>query len=123
MKRSRLSRSGSKARSTRLDSQREGFIDSVEFTSHVVREHSMLAHADSLGVQKSRMTLMRGQNPDMPYFIEWEIPGIEEYVEIGIFVKPWHSKKVVDYDGVFELPKQAVALLKKNGFDVSEVVA
>jgi len=124
MKRFRLSRSGGRLRETRLDSQREGYIDSVEFTSPIVREHSMLAHADPLGTHKCKMTLMKSRNVDARfdyYFIEWEIPTLDEYVEIGIMTKTG-TKKVVDIDGVFELPREAVALLKKNGFNVRDVV-
>ena len=54
--------------------------------------------------------------------ISWEIPdmngGVGESVGIGI----WSENKVVtDYDGVFELPQQAIDMLKELGYDTTEV--
>jgi hypothetical protein len=63
------------------------------------------------------MTLMQGKDN---LFIEWSIPDMDEVVEIGIWTA---GKKVTDYDGVFELPKQAITLLKRNGYDTSGVEA
>lgn len=111
MKRSRLSRKGSKARKSRMKK-------SVTFTSEIVKERSWSPKAERLGRHESTMTLMKAQ--DGNYVIEWVVPDLDEVVEIGIVAK---GKKVMDYDGVFELPSEAVKLLKQNGFDVSEVVA
>jgi len=117
MKRSRLKRKGSKARPTRMVIQKEpGVLGVMEFTSPIVKERSISPVAEQLGVHKSKMTLREGKEN---LFIEWEISDLDEVVEIGIFTK---GKKVYDYDGVFELPKQAIALLKKSGLDVSEVI-
>jgi hypothetical protein len=54
--------------------------------------------------------------------ISWDIPGMNggfgESVGIGI----WSENKVVtDYDGVFELPKEAIDMLKELGYDTTEV--
>lgn len=38
--------------------------------------------------------------------------------EIGIWTA---GKKVIEYDGVFELPKEAVQLLNEYGLDTKEV--
>jgi hypothetical protein len=61
----------------------------------------------------------------LKYNIEWEVfdeqGNVMDYVEIGISTGRDNKKKIIDYDGVFELPKQAIDLLKKNGFDTSEV--
>lgn len=52
--------------------------------------------------------------------IEWDNPvdvvhmNIEYYNEKG-------NNIVTGYDGVFELPKQAIQLLEKNGFNCEEV--
>lgn len=56
--------------------------------------------------------------PDGSYMIEWDIPTMEITEHIGI----WHEdKRVTDYNGVFELPQEAIDLLKENGFDTTDV--
>jgi hypothetical protein len=52
------------------------------------------------------------------YNIEWDIPSLGYIIEIGIWTK---GMKVLEYDGVFELPSQAIELLEENGFDCSQV--
>jgi hypothetical protein len=55
---------------------------------------------------------------DGTYGIEWDVPTLEITEYIGI----WHEdKRVTDYDGVFELPQEAIDLLKENGFDTTDV--
>lgn len=44
--------------------------------------------------------------------IEWTVECSDMYACIGVW---WEHGKVVDYDGVFDLPKQAAKLLKKFG--------
>ena len=56
--------------------------------------------------------------PDGSYMIEWDIPTMDVVEHIGI----WHEdKRVTDYDGIFELPQEAIDLLKENGFDTTDV--
>jgi len=55
--------------------------------------------------------------------IEWVVMALDSVEHIGI---EWDlngdGKKIVTgYDGVFELPEQAIQLLEKNGFDCGEV--
>ena len=45
---------------------------------------------------------------------------IEEGAAIGLI---FEGRRVVDYDGVFELPIQAVKLLEAAGYDPAEVMA
>jgi hypothetical protein len=52
------------------------------------------------------------------YNIEWNIPSLDTVFNIGIWTE---GKKVTEYDGVFELPKEAIELLEENGFDCSQV--
>jgi len=51
--------------------------------------------------------------------IEWII----EYEDGGVDVEHiglWFEKKTLtDYDGLFSLPKEAIKLIRKNGFHVS----
>lgn len=69
------------------------------------------------GDNDSTMELLAYDNG--AFAIEWDIPSLDETILIGIWVDV--RKKVIEYDGVFELPAQAVLLLYKNGFDASEV--
>jgi hypothetical protein len=40
--------------------------------------------------------------------------------QIGLWCE-FGTKKILDYDGVFTLPNEAIELLKENGFDLSEI--
>jgi hypothetical protein len=53
-----------------------------------------------------------------PCMIEWDIPSLGETEHIGIEVD---GKNVTGYDGVFEMPEQAITMLEELGFDCSEV--
>lgn len=89
----------------------------VEFESRVVRETAYGIVAD-LGVQHNKMTIITPIKSN--FCIEWEVGTGDdvEIVEIGIWTE---GKKVTDYDGLFELPKEAIQLLKDNGYDTAEV--
>ena len=50
---------------------------------------------------------------DGTYSIEWDIPDLDITEEIGI---RHNNKTLTDYDGVFELPNEAIKLLENNGF-------
>lgn len=52
-----------------------------------------------------------------PCGIEWDVEKLQTTEVIGI--EYWDGK-VQGYDGVFELPKQAIDLLEAVGFKVSE---
>lgn len=88
-----------------------------KFKTRVQSENSFGPVRD-YGEVENTMTLYQG---DSHLFIEW-IVGTEnnpvEVEEIGIWTA---GMKVADYDGVFELPKEAVELLKEYGLDTSEV--
>ena len=49
------------------------------------------------------------------YFIEWDIPGMETTEYIGI---EREDMVLTGYDGVFEIPVEAIELLRENGFTV-----
>ena len=51
------------------------------------------------------------------YFIEWDIPSLEKTEEIGIWFDR-DTRELTDYDGVFSLPIQAIALLEEYGIKV-----
>lgn len=68
--------------------------------------------ARRLGKHASTMTLYA----DGPhYMIEWDIPALETTEHIGL---TFEHKTLTDYDGVFSLPREAIAFLRKQGFIV-----
>lgn len=90
-------------------------IGSKTFSAHIVSENSFAA--TELGKHESTMTLY-GTKTAGHAFIEWDIPAIEETVQIGLNFDV--AKNLLDYDGVFSLPREAVALIRRHGFKVSE---
>ena len=90
-------------------------INKMEFTSNVNRDNGLTN--SSIGELTYSMELFTDtDNGD--YFIEWDLPLIEETLTIGLCFD--EGNNLTDYDGVFELPIQAVTLLRKSGFHVSE---
>lgn len=88
-------------------------IGTLKFSSPVNREYSSSAVMQPLGQHESTMELY--QNEPNRYWIEWDIPTLEESYEIGI----WCENGVLeDYDGLFSLPKQAIELLRAHGITV-----
>lgn len=88
----------------------------IRFQSRVVRE-TAYGIVEDLGVKPNRMTLTPAKSE---FSIIWEVGEGDdmEEVEIGIWAQ---GDRVTDYDGVFEIPKEAIALLKANGFDTTEL--
>ena len=52
------------------------------------------------------------------YYICWEIVNLGIFEQIGVYCYE-NDKVLSDYDGVFDMPKQARQLLEENGFDCS----
>lgn len=88
----------------------------IEFWSDLVEEHSAGPSYD-MGRHYNRMELKQ----DTPCIIwNWgPRPGhYHDEAVIGLVIE---DKAVVDYDGVFDLPHQAAALLKMCGFNTDQV--
>lgn len=66
----------------------------------------------SIGDHESTMTLYA--YPDKSFGIEWDVPSADETVHISIWAD---GKELHDYDGVFELPKEAIELLESFGMN------
>jgi len=94
-------------------------IDKIVFRTNLVKEYSSTSFVEHLGQFDQTMELFNTKHDS--YLIEWDIPDAEETVHIGIFVESG-TKNVIDYDGVFELPKEAIEFLKKNGFTLTYLV-
>lgn len=89
-------------------------LDSITFEAELVVEGSWGSRPQ--GTHESTMTLW-GTEDRYRFAIEWDIPALDTTEEIGI----WTEHGVLtDYDGVFSLPEQAIALLRKNGITVPE---
>lgn len=52
-----------------------------------------------------------------PTMIEWDVPKLETTEHIGL---EFWDDEVQGYDGVFELPLQAIQFLERVGYKVSE---
>ncbi len=90
-------------------------IASLEFEAELVREYSAVPTVQSLGHRRQTMTLHADTGRGL---IEWDAGDDGEGAAIGLI---FEDRRVVDYDGVFSLPMQAVKLLEAAGYDVTEV--
>ncbi len=90
-------------------------INKMEFTSNVNRDNGLTN--SSIGELTYSMELFKKDDGDC-FFIEWDLPSIEETLTISLRFD--EGNNLTDYDGVFELPIQAVTLLRKSGFHVSK---
>jgi hypothetical protein len=90
-----------------------------EFTSPLVLEYSA-GPSHNLGVFHNRMSLIF-DDPDYGHMIVWnygkKAPNEDETV-IGLGL---NGRAVTDYDGVFELPREARELLIEAGFSLHEL--
>lgn len=95
-------------------------IDEVTFTSPINKSNSFAAW-NVKKKTKSTMTLYFYR--DTTGYIEWDIPAIDETVDIGLtFEFDRHGKRTLtEYDGIFAIPDEALDLLEKNGVDVAEM--
>jgi hypothetical protein len=97
-------------------------VATKKFESELFLERSITPHREPLGNAENEMTLYIDEE-GLEGMIEWEYTladGDGDCVGIGL----WFSdgdKKLTDYDGVFEIPKEAIELLKENGYDCSYV--
>ena len=88
-----------------------------KFTSRVRSETAYGVRAD-YGECENTMRLIQGKEN---LLIEWTVGTEKEPIdeaEIGIWTA---GKKVIEYDGVFELPKEAIEMLNKFGLDTKEI--
>lgn len=72
----------------------------------------------SIGDKQSSMELFTNDEGE-PTFIEWVVNDDDFIESIGIEYDEY-EKEVTGYDGVFDLPKEAIQLLELSGFKVSD---
>lgn len=66
------------------------------------------------GYFTSTMELFRDDD-NVPFLIEWDAKV--DFVSIGL---NFEGKNLIDYDGVFELPSQAIHMIRKSGYQVDK---
>lgn len=72
-----------------------------------------------LGAHESTMQLSALLHTPGLFHIEWDIPGLETTEEICIHTEGYKgARRMIDYDGVMCLPREAVGLLRQNGIIV-----
>jgi len=96
-------------------------VGKLEFESPINMENSFAAW----NVAKKAKSIMElfFYKDSLSGFIEWDIPELDmtEGIGLGFEIDKDGKRKLVDYDGVFDLPKQAMDLLEQNGVDCSEM--
>lgn len=83
----------------------------LTFNSNINVDNSY--NSKSIGNRISTMELFTNDN-GTPVFIEWDVVGVDTE-HIGIW---FDGKTLVEYDGIFELPSQAIKLIRKSGYTV-----
>ena len=81
-------------------------INEITFDTFITSETSF--GGANLGKHESTMTLYATREGSHG-FIEWDIPALDKFVEIGLWFGVAHRPEgvestLVDYDGVFALP-------------------
>ena len=92
-----------------------------EFKSELVREYSMLPNVIPIGMADNIMELWVGDDGSGAIIWNWDLEDGSDGGEEDMGLQWNFDKTVTDYDGVFELPEQAIELLKENGFNTEEV--
>lgn len=95
-------------------------IGKLEFMSPINMENSFTQWNVS---KKTKSVMELYFNKDNSGFIEWEIPKLDMVEHIGLIfeIAPDGKRILTDYDGVFDLPDQAMDLLEKHGVDCAEM--
>jgi hypothetical protein len=86
----------------------ENFAARAIYAHDSRRSISKGIHAFSLEVFKFQ------EDEDNYLMIEWNIPELNEVIHISVFID---NKCMPGFDGVKELPPEAISLLEKLGYD------
>lgn len=89
-------------------------VASMTFTAPLLYEYSW--GQKNAGKHESTMTLYVVKGAAGELCIEWEVPTLDECVEINVYCDA--ERTVYAYDRTMALPVEAVALLRANGFTV-----
>lgn len=91
-----------------------------KFRATLIEEYSATSRVTDLGAHDCEMTLYAFHPAPRRDCIVWNYSKGGEDDELVICLG-LEGTKVVDYDGVFSLPSEAVALLKEAGLDTTEI--
>jgi hypothetical protein len=96
-------------------------VDRLEFESPINLEGSW-GQRNLAETTKSTMDLYL-HTESLTGYIEWDIPDLDMVEGIGLVFKidAKGKRTLVDYDGVFTIPDQAMDLLERNGIDCAEM--
>lgn len=90
----------------------------IEFEEDLILDNGV--RSTNLGKFKNRMELFLNEKTGNGYIV-WNYgkkAADEDETVIGLQFN--HDKELEDYDGVYELPKEAITLIKQNGYDLNE---
>lgn len=87
----------------------------LTFNSPIGLERSATPDIETLSEGTESTMELWADNQGAPMSIEWNVPELDFYAEIGL---EFDGQELVDYDGVFELPKEAIKLIRKAGYTV-----
>ncbi len=95
-------------------------IDTLKFESPINKENSFRQWNLS---PKTTSIMELWYYKDNTAFIEWIIEELDLVEGIGLTfeIDPKGKRTLVDYDGVFAIPDQAMDLLERNGVDCKEM--
>ena len=98
------------------------FIGEMTFHSPISEENSWFSRPLARRT-KSIMRLFFDATDASHGSIEWDIPRLDrvEYIGLRFGCNARGQRTLVDYDGVFALPVQAMRLLKRHEIDVTEM--
>ena len=89
----------------------------LEFTTELFLERSITPTREPLGECQNDMQMYINESKSKGA-IDWNYLG-PDGSEGGAGIGLWfENNTLVDYDGVFELPKEAIKLIRSNGFRV-----
>lgn len=92
-------------------------IAKKSFTAELVLERSITPLIEQLG--KHDCTLELFQHSETVYNVEWDVPELDETVNIGIWIDEScpYRKVIREYDGVFSVPAEIEDFLSECGFN------
>ena len=95
-------------------------LSKIEFTTNVNVDDGYKNYSQGMRKQSMELFLQdeRTDSDGNTYtnlMIEWDILSLETTEHIGLVII---NNTLEDYDGVFELPKEAIALLRHNNYIV-----
>lgn len=93
-------------------------VDSLDFRCVVVKEYSYTSTPQILGDADNTMDLYLNDDRKEGCII-WDYLLDKESMDEVVIGLWFENDELIDYDGVFELPEQAMQLIKRNGFTIN----